>query len=311
MPKPNVNTQNSPGTLVLQWLTYAFWGWLILALIWLAAVVLSNFILDEPVSEMIPYAIAASFVLLPLAFVTDLFYRKHEPLKKSGGAAIIMIVHAVIFALLGIVSLIVTVFTALNLAIESGGTDGRIVAISTLAFATVLYATAFLRTINPFKNNKPLLIYGLSMIALTILLLIAAIVGPLAKSVATRNDRLIEQNISYVESAISNYVSENKELPNSLDDLQINNRDASVLVENGLIEYKQYPSVTKTTITGTSTEHRYQLCVEYSHEKTDSYYDHQPEEEYGTYISTSSHDAGKECYKLQATTYGFGASIDK
>lgn len=312
-PTPAVAATPAPahstaGVLVLQWLTYAFWGWLILALVWLATVVLSNAILNEADSGMVPYAIAASIVLLPLAFVTDLFYRKHEPLKKAGGAVIIMVIHTVLFALLGIITLIVTVFTALNIAIDTGDVNSRMVTLITFAFATVLYASAFLRTLNPFKSRKPLFLYGIVMVVLTALLLIFAVVGPLAKNYATRNDRLIEQNLTSVETSINSYVTKNKKLPNSLNDVAIISQGGKTLVEKGLVEYKKEADVMKMSGTDMTTEHRYQLCVEYAQPsqygyESSSYY--QSDDEYSTYVSTSRHDAGKQCYKLQATTYNF------
>lgn len=311
-PKPveatETPTHSSAGVLVLQWLTYAFWGWLILALIWLMGVVLANAILDKPSTDMIPYAIAASIVLLPLAFVTDLFYRKHEPLKKVGGAAIIMVIHTVLFALLGIITLIITIFTALSMATETGGVDGKLVAIGTTGFATLLYAGAFIRTLNPFKNAKPLFIYSLVMVGLTALLLCLAIVGPFAKSLTTRNDRLIEQNLSSVENGITNYTRENKGLPNSLKDVRLSG-EAKQLVDNNLVEYKKEATIKaapSSSLGSITIEHRYQLCVTYTASNGSEYAsDYQTEEEYTDYASTSSHEAGKTCYKLKATTYDY------
>jgi len=306
--------QNTAGILVLQWLTYAFWGWLILALIWLMAAILASFILNESVTDNIPYAIAASVVLLPLAFITDHFYRKHEPLKKIGGAAVIMIIHAVLFAILGIITLITTVFASINLALETGSSDSdsALVGIISTGFATLLYAAAFLRTLNPFKSTKPLRIYTIAMLSLTVLLLILAIVGPLAKGFATRNDRLIEENLSSVENSISSYVEENKKLPDSLDDVTLSSDEAKQLVEDNLVEYKKETSVIKTTENTTTTQHRYQLCVEYSAAKGESgslssYRIN--DEKYSSYASTSTHDAGEKCYKLYTLTYDYKDDI--
>ena len=294
----------SAGVLVLQWLTYAFWGWLILALLWLMGVVLANAITDEPSTSMVPYAVAASIVLLPLAFVTDLFYRKYEPLKKVGGAAIIMIIHTVLFALLGIVSLIVTIFTALSMAIEASNSDAPLVVIGTAGFATLLYAGVFMRTLNPFKSTKPLFIYSLVMVGVTAVLLIFAIVGPLAKSVATRGDRLIEQNLSSVEASISDYVRENNKLPNSLEDVTMSG-EAKQLIKQDLVEYKKEASVTIPAGGSVATEHRYQLCVTYTAAKGDYIRPYRYEDEYTTYATTSNHGAGRTCYKLQSTTYDY------
>lgn len=301
---------NSAGILVLQWLTYAFWGWLILGLIWLMGVVLANALLEESTTDMIPYAIAASVVLLPLAFVTDLFYRKHEPLKKVGGAAIIMVVHTVLFALLGIVTLIVAIFTTLSMAITTNRIEDQLVAIFTTGFATILYASAFLRTLNPFKNTKPLFIYSLVMVGLTVILLGFATFGPFAKSLATRNDRLIEQNLSSLVNDIRLYTKDNDQLPASLEDINASG-ETQQLIDKNLVEYKKEATVKPAKVSGLSTEYRYQLCVDYTASHGSRYTSrNQSDEEYTEYISGSSHDAGETCYKLQVTSYIYEA-LDK
>lgn len=307
---PAAPTQASAGSLVLQWLTYAFWGWLIIALIWLVTVVLVNAILDEDVAGAVPYAVAASLVLLPLAFFTDRAYSKREPLKKANGEAVIMVIHAVIFAISGILSLIFAVFTSINLVITTSGssqTDTQLVALLVSGFATLAFAAAFLRTLNPFHSSKPNRIYRLSMVGVTALLLIFAIAGPIAQSIATRNDRLIERNLSSVESAISSYIQDNNKLPDNLNEIEIQNDDAAGLVKDGLVEYKKEESITtRNTRAYTTTEYRYQLCVEYSREsKNRNTYPMAYEinkKEYQSYLSTSNHGKGEECYKLQTTT---------
>lgn len=297
-------SHNSAGVLVLQWLTYAFWGWLILALLWLMGVVLANALTNEPSTSMVPYAIAASVVLLPIAFITDFFYRKHEPLKKVGGSAIIMIIHTVLFALLGIIALIVTIFTALNMAIEANNPDASLVIIGTAGFATLLYAGAFIRTLNPFKSTRPLFIYSLVMVGLTVALLVFAVVGPLAKSITTRNDRLIEQNLSSVEASISSHVREEGKLPNSLKDLELSG-DAKQLVAQHLVEYKKEAPAVIPSGSSVATQHRYQLCVTYTASNRGEYSREYQLDEYTDYIQTSDHDAGRACYKLQATVYDY------
>lgn len=314
---PTPVAASSAGVLVLQWLTYAFWGWLILGLIWLMTIVLVNAILDEPVTGMVPYAIAASIVLLPLAFFTDRMYSKQEPPKKAGGEAVIMIVHAVLFAILGILALIITVFTSINLTISINGAasnDAQLVFLMVTGFSALLWAGAFLRTLNPFHSKKPNRIYSLSMLGLTILLLALALVGPLAKSFATRTDRLIEQNLPSIETSIDAYAQQNNKLPDSLKDLSLDARETTKLIDDGLVEYKKEPTVTKKNlVTGsTTTAYRYQLCVEYSQAtKNRSGYSSLYKKEYQSYISTSSHGKGKECYKLESSVTDYTKTTDK
>lgn len=302
--------QNSAGVIVLQWLTYAFWGWLILGLLWLMGVILSNAILGESTNESVPYAIAASVVLLPLAFFCDFFYRKHEPVKKAGSAMVIMVVHAVLFAILGIISLIVAVFIGIDMLINtSDSTDGQTVGLLVAAFAALLYVGAFLRTLNPFKAKKPTTIYTIVMASLTLVLLALAVAGPVITSVATRGDRIIEQSLPQVQTSIEDYITENEKLPTSLGDVTFNNTDARELAQSGKVEYKSVGKVEKTTLNGlanTSATYRYELCVEYKAAKNADNYRGRSNSDntgYTNYLSTYSHDAGRTCYKLQQTIY--------
>lgn len=302
---------SSAGVIVLQWLTYAFWGWLILGLLWLMSVILINAILGESVNEAVPYAIAATIVLLPLAFFCDLFYRKHEPAKKVGAATVIMVVHAVLFALLGIGSLIVAAFTGINALINIGEPiNNQMVVLLVALFATLLYVGAFVRTLSPFKSKKPTLVYGLIMASLTVILLIFAIVGPVVTSLASRGDRLIEQALPSVQTSVDNYITKNKKLPSSLSDVTFSNADATNLVKDGKVEYKPLDKATAVTLndlTNKSTTYRYQLCVDYKAEKNSGYsYSGSASDNsdgYSTYISTYSHGAGNTCYKMQQTVY--------
>ncbi|MGO3702131.1 MAG: hypothetical protein ACTJG2_03025 [Candidatus Saccharimonadales bacterium] len=291
---------SSAGLIVLQWLTYAFWGWLIVGLLWLLSVILMNALLDEPVADVVPYAIAASVVALPLAFVTDLFYRKHEPLKKVGGSAVVMIIHAVLYALLGIGSLIITVFMAIDLAVGTGDNTEKSITLFVGLFATLAYAAAFLRTLNPFKTAWPLRAYGYGMLAVTLALLVLTITGPLTKSIATRDDRRIEENIVNVQLAIDEYVAQHHELPSSLDTLAFDPwyaKETKQLINDKLITYQKEERVIEQSDDTATAQHRYQLCVEYTHARKDA----TPESDtYGSIINIDTHEAGAVCYKLQS-----------
>ena len=306
---PHVNT---PGVVVLQWLTYAFWGWLILGLIWLVSVILLNAILKTSVSEVVPYAVAVTIILLPIAFVTDLMYRKHEPAKKTGAAMVIMVIHAVIFALLGIGALIIAAFVGLNAAINIGeNINTQMVGLFTALAAAVLYVAAFARTLNPFKSKMPVMMYGISMLVVSLMLLIAAVAGPIVQSVVGRNDKLIEQNLTSVQRAVSDYIDDKKALPKSLDDVQVSTKGGKDLVSKNLVEY--IPGTTKNTAsrtgTSTTTTYQYELCVTYAAASSSNGYSYNgsysQNDSYTSYLYTNSHDAGRVCYKLKDTTYDY------
>lgn len=299
-------SHSSAGVIVLQWLSYAFWGWLILALIWLVSITLTNAITGRAIDELVPYAMAAAIVLLPIAFVTDLFYRKHEPLKKEGAATVIMVIHAVLFALLGIGSLIIAVFIGLSMIIGSGGqSDAQTISLWTAAFAAIMYVLAFVRTLNPFKTSKVAFFYGVGMLILTSVLLVLGTAGPMVKSITLRDDRRIEKNLSYVESAVSSYITDNKKLPDSLNDVEYSQPDAKALVNDGLVKYKKEQSVaasSKTSSSSNRTEFRYQLCVTYKQKSSQTRYNYDSTD-YSSYLSTSGHLEGEVCYKLKTLAY--------
>lgn len=297
---------NSAGTIVLQWLSYAFWGWLIVGLLWLMGIVLVNALLGESTNETLPYALAASIVVLPLAFIADLFYRKKEPVRKTGAAMVIMTVHAVLYAILGITALIIAVFTVVNALLNTGLQESHQVTLYTALFATVLYALVFVRIINPFKAKKPVTIYGLAMLILTIVMLTLAIVGPFTNSVATRGDRAIENGLPYIQTSIDSYFEENKKLPKSLDDINLNNEDAKDIVGDNKVEYKPETKDSTTDslepVSGVVSQ-RYQLCVEYKGAKGDKEARNDAEDSKEVnYINTYAHNSGKVCYKLEAST---------
>ncbi|MFZ1250160.1 MAG: hypothetical protein WAR37_01805 [Candidatus Microsaccharimonas sp.] len=292
---------SSAGVIILEWLSYAFWGWLIIGIIWLLSVILTNAIVGTAVNDVVPYAIAASVVLLPLAFITDLFYRKREPARKVGAAMVIMVIHAVIFALLAISALIVSVFTGINFVINSvdpGDITAVVILVSVAAF--ILYAAAFLRTLNPFKKIKGSLIYAISMLTITVLLLVFAVVGPVMTTLATRKDRQIEAALPTVSYAIQNYVSENDALPTNLSDITPRSDSAEKVIKDGWIEYK--PEGMQVSFNENLTSYyRYQLCVNYDRESKESggYYSYNDNSGYTTSLDAAPHSAGKVCYKVR------------
>ena len=72
-PLPSQPSENSAGVIVLQWLTYAFWGWTLLAVNTLIFMVIFSLLKHVDLSTIIPYAIASVLVLLPISLVCDVF----------------------------------------------------------------------------------------------------------------------------------------------------------------------------------------------------------------------------------------------
>lgn len=303
---------SSAGVIILQWLTYVFWGWTILSLVWLVFIVLANFLTSQDTSDMVPYAVAATLVLLPLSLVCDIFYGRREPVKKTGAAMVVMVIHAVIFAIFGIGMLISAVLTFVQMMIGvSDSSDFQTVWLWTSLISAGVYVLTFLRTLNPSPKLRLTIVYPVVMAAIVGLFIVLGFVGPVAQASLTRDDRDIERSLGSVSSAVDRYARNNDKLPESLDDVQLRG-DAKTLVERGLVEYKNEGKISGGTPnpdeSGRSTmiyrmgEYRYQLCVEYKKEdsRSSGYSDYTDEEdEYRSSVSTYGHPAGDVCYKLR------------
>lgn len=301
-----VKPVNSPGTIVLQWLTYAFWGWTVLAVVLLISLVISSAVGESDQGSFTPYAIAAALVLLPISLVCDYFYGKLEPAAKTGSAVVVMVIHAVIFALFGIGSLIGAVFAVVQLSTSSIESTPTKVALYTSLLATVIYAATFVRTLLPGGLAWIRLAYRGAMSALVLIFMVLAIIGPVAAARATRNDRLIVSGLSNVQSAINNYARKNSSLPASLDSIQNSTKgDAKSIIEQKLVEYTPNTKAADKSRFDSSMTYYYKLCVDFV-KSTRGYGEdtiYRPEEDYTTYISAYSHGAGKTCYKLKSEAY--------
>jgi len=314
-------TLNKPGLIILQWLTYAFWGWTIVALASLLGTTLSHMITGADTSNFTPYGISAVVVLLPIAAVCDYFYAKHETVKKTGPSTIVMILHAVLFALLAIGSLIGAVFSVIAMLTSSSDTKTSLIALILLVIVSVIYAATFLRVLNPEKAAWLRKSYLLFMIVVTVIVVTLSIYGPIRYELTTKNDRLISENLPEISTDISNYSVKNGRLPAKLSDLDVRGENAKRLVNSNLIEYTPDILSGSTSQNSTSTVgaainktydyttpnqtiNYYQLCVTYKkasgpagrYSEDNSVAD---ENGYSSYLYISTHPAGNICYKLK------------
>lgn len=294
-------TQHStPGTLILQWLTYVFWGLTVLALSVLIFIVIFNLISGSYSENASLYALAAIIVLLPISLVCDFLYQKREPKKKVGAAAAILAIHAVIFALCGIGVLVSGLFAAIRLATESTSaaqSNSEISWIVSAAIVTLLYAALFVRTLNPGKFTKWLpKTHAITMGVVIATFTVLAFTGPFATTLKDKDDRFIRDNIGTLSNSIENYTFNESKLPESLEALAVRNKNLERLIEEKLVTYKidenQAPSF------------RYQLCAHYTGTYTGDTYDHYDfdtsSDGYYNYISfQDGHTPGEHCYKLK------------
>jgi hypothetical protein len=313
---PVVVPKTNPAVIILQWLSYAFWGWLILVVMYLIGITTTfaltsdTYVMPEPVA----YGVAAALILLPIAFICDQVYSRREPEHKHGAAMVILVIHAVLFALFGIAALIVVAFAGVNMLITTGDHTNSIVTAVTAGAGFVLYVITLLRTVRPFIFKVYRLVFRLLMIVLVLGVSAWGILGPVAEAARTKDDQAVRSAMIEADSGIRSYVSSEGKLPEDLTKIDDSYNSATVqdLVSRGLISYTVHDQPANApeddTMDGLSTVY-YELCATYKYDqKKDSYSSF----EYGSaadmngyrdvYTGKDAH-AGKNCYKLKASTY--------
>lgn len=323
----------SPGLIVLQWLTYAFWGWAILALLFLVGIAASySFqpnLLDTTTEQPVAYGIAAVLVLLPIAVICDVFYSRREETHKRGAAMVIMVVHTVVFALLGIASLIAIAFSVVSLILGSGDTTGPITAIIVAALAVVLYVLTLVRTVRPFGFGSYRLLFRSLMLAVALAVATWGILGPVAQAARTKDDRSVSSAMQVIYDKINSYVAGKSTLPPSLEAAldsdagsgTVNRSTINDLVRRQLITYTRDTAPAKSFSIGQpdglgDTTLYYTLCATYRYDHTSAYDSGESmvgAEGYSDYYNPYARThAGKNCYKLKTSAVysSFGVEAD-
>lgn len=311
---------NTPGVLVLQWLTYAFWGWTCLAMIWLTYVVSAHLIGgDQSSSGMSAYILAAVLVLLPLSIGCDWFYSRKEPSKKTGASMVLMILHAVLFALLAIGSLIIFMYSLVQyMLVTPGDMTDTYIMMSTSITVAVIYLVVFLRTLNPLPKKKPGLILSIFMFVAIAILVTINLTGPIKTQKAIQQDNQTTEQLMSLVSDLNQHAKINNDLPASLSNSSFKGKDNPLVVSNA-VEYTRYdpvPSDQSTEEADSSPDYDkpnssydglnhtklpFKLCVTY---KVDTSYDYnqpltiaQPSD---SFYADQAHKDGKNCYELYA-----------
>lgn len=325
---PAANTPEVPGvhktqadavTLVLQWLTYAFWGWFALAMLWLSAVIYAFLVSGSDSNDwtgIVSYPIASVLVLLVVAAVVDFFYRRREPAKKEGFATAVMVIHTVIFALCGIGALVGAVFAGINLVLSEtpSASDGIRVALFTALTIVPIYTLLIARATLVAKWRRiPMLTTIILSIGAAVFIGIG-VFGPVMKSVTTRQDRQVSTALNSIVYAVNAYDQENDRLPESLDGLTFDTYDntdtATIkdLLSKGIITYK--PN-TKSSAESTSQDayrysaravQYYQLCATFTSAQTSPYATYSSTS-YSESISAQYHKKGEQCYNVKTNSY--------
>ena len=319
---------NTPGTLILQWLTYAFWGWTLISLYWLTSLGVQYFVKQSNgtgytpshTNDLLAYVLAAVIVLFVISLICDIVYSKLEPAPKTGAAMVIMVIHAVIFALCGIGSLIVAVFAVVNMTISTSSTDTAMTTLVTASTMTLLYGATLVRALRPQKIKQVVPIFWVVMLISTLVIAGLGIFGPAAYAQRTKNDRAVEVGLPQIARAINDYADDNGRLPASLNDAKLSqsyylsgdDNEVALIKKNELVTYKPMEEIKRTIDSKNTTpssirirEDRkvfhYKLCTEYDMKKSGYNYDSysRSSQKYDTTPSTTRHSAGKVCYDLQ------------
>lgn len=311
LPKPG------PGLLVLQWLTYAFWGWTVLSLSGLVITVVSQLLNQTSENYWlggIAYLLAAVIVLFIISLVTDIFYASAEKKhSRSNGTNVIMIIHAVIFALFGIGSLIVAVFGFVSLLLnDTSGSTGPMTSIISGVIIAVLYGLTLLRTLRPRWIKAVAPMYWVVMTLAIIVTVTLGIVGPAAQARLQNEDTVVEAGLPDIADSINSYATKNERLPKSLSDLNSLSESAQKLVDENKVTYTPGKEL-KANSTNSKTNDtvirapvapvfHYELCVDYKAKDGGDSYSYRSstyDQQYSTSISTYGHKAGHVCYDVQ------------
>lgn len=301
---------NTGGTLVLQWLSYAFWGWFGFSTAVLSGITIGYFLdgkANDVIGGTLAYPLAAVIVMLLISLVTDFFYARHEPAVKTGAANVIMLIHVVLYLLVTVGAFITIMFAAISMFLAdtnaySDGHNGQKIAMLTATIVAIIFGGISFRALFGGKKGGVRKLFWLLMSVLALVAIVTSIVGPAARVTATRDDRLIEEALPTLTNDINEYVRTNDKLPASLGDVKSTGFNAGSkesvqqMISKNLVTYK--PSTkpvtsttndlstansiasSKTQVPGHSTspsatsiqKFYYQLCVTYKEEKNPDYY---------------------------------------
>lgn len=312
----------SGGMFVLQWLSYAFWFWYGVSMSWLAGVVINYFVTRSQSTAWageLAYPLAAVIVMMAITLVTDWFYTKHEPARKTGGANVLMLLHAVPFVLIAIGSLITMVFSLLTMVLNSNPVDtidGPLQVLLVSLVVAVIFGLLAFRVVFGGRKAGARKVTWITLGLLALGFIVAAFAGPAAEAARTKQDRLIEVALPSLANDIRDYAATNDKLPATLTDVKHDDSSSAAavqkLIDDKLVTYKPntlpakegntstpgqddlvVTPTTKVTIASPDTNSQkrfyYQLCTTYKYEmKSQSNYTSSSEK--NNY--TTSTDAG-------------------
>lgn len=205
--------ETKPGLIILQWLTYVFWGWTIVAVSYLVVATLSHYMDLFEFGDAVYYGIAASVTLLPVSLICDYFYLNKETSEKSTFSSVVMAFHAVACGLFAIGALVTAAFSAVNLMIGGTETESNKLTIYCSVIISALWVILLLRIAASGKMFNQRKSSAILLALLCGVIIALGIIGPGAEAKRTRQDKMSEANLEQVQSGVNYYVSSNDDLP--------------------------------------------------------------------------------------------------
>jgi hypothetical protein len=224
--------------------------------------------------------------------------------------------------------LIWAVFNVVTLFTSSTDHPAVKVSLYSTIIVTFLYAATFVRTLSPARLRWYRRTYTMLMLGLVIITALGGVLGPMALARQTKDDKLIERNLSTLSSNINTYARANDKLPEKLSDVSTDG-DVKKLVDKNLVRYTaninqssgsgQYntpssssntsPSSSSLSKVAVSKTYYYSLCVTFKRQSSNyarygKTYDLQ-RSDYATTPTAYYHKAGETCYKIKTTDYGY------
>lgn len=314
---------NSPSVAIFQWLSYAFWGWTAVATAALIATCV-NFALNGYSSnyESVAYVVAAALVLLPIAFVCDILFSRQERNEKNRVGMVIVVIHAVLYALIAVGALATLVFSLVGMVIsDTADINEQIVTAVTAASVVVFLGVLVVRIMKPMVGTPFRTLVRGGLAAIVLAAMIWGIAGPVAQTIMRKDDDRVKQATEYIQVYVNSYAGTNNSLPETIDEAIsspsafLTDREADIVrsaLEDGLLTYTpNIRPVEESRPDGTIDIQRtyfYELCVTYAYDdenRNDStrYFSSSPEL-YVDGVPGSSTKAGTECYDVNTTNYG-------
>jgi len=316
MAKNNKPITESAGIITLQWLTYLFWGLAVLATNILVSVLVSFWVMPRfsESSESVAYAVAASLIVMPIAFVCDVFFSKREDNLKSPIASIGRVVFTIIYALASLGGLVSLVFNLINIVLNGTTGNDIWVAIATSATVFIAYLLLFVRVIRPHFVNWWRAFYRL-FVALTVLIIAGlAIAGPVADAIKTRQDRALRSSMEFVVNSIRDNVNSGRPLPKNVDEAisaapnylysQAQANNSKDFAMKNIIIYT--PDSKPATSSDGSITYYYQICGVFEYDSNVREGGSSPiksDTAYSEYLDFGQIKAGKTCYNISTTFY--------